>query len=86
MPWRKDDGPRAGETIHLHCTDVDGEWLVRLAPDGLEVTREHAKGDVAAKGGASDLLCWLLGRGPIDDIEVFGDAALLDRWREAAKF
>ena len=24
----------AGETIHLHCTDGEGEWLVRLAPDG----------------------------------------------------
>ena len=27
----------AGETVHLHCTDGAGEWLVRLTADGLEV-------------------------------------------------
>ena len=27
---------RTGETLHLHCTDVTGEWLLRSAPDGLE--------------------------------------------------
>ena len=53
-----------GETIHLHCTDGDGEWLVRLEPDGVVVTREHAKGDVAARGSASDLLLFLWGREP----------------------
>jgi uncharacterized protein (TIGR03083 family) len=73
-----------GETLHFHCTDVTGEWLVTMRSDGIDLTREHAKGDVAAKGTASDLLCWLEGRGPIDRLEVFGDEALLARWREVA--
>jgi uncharacterized protein (TIGR03083 family) len=76
----------AGETIHLHCTDVEGEWLIRLGADGLEVTREHAKGDVAVRGTASALLCWTMGRGPEDVLEVFGDATLLERWCELGKF
>ncbi|MEX2031704.1 MAG: hypothetical protein WEA81_02445, partial [Dehalococcoidia bacterium] len=46
----------------------------------------HAKGDVAARGTASDLLAWQLGRGPLDRLEVFGDEALLARWREIATF
>jgi uncharacterized protein (TIGR03083 family) len=75
-----------GETLHFHCTDVTGEWLVRRTPAGIEVEREHAKGDVAARGTASDLLCWLQGRGPVDRLEVFGDEALLTRWREVARF
>ncbi len=75
-----------GETLHFHCTDVAGEWLVRLRPDGIDVAREHAKGDVAARGSASDLLRWLQGRGPLDRLAVFGDAALLERWREVATF
>ena len=50
-PWVEQQISGAGETIHLHCTDVEGEWLVRLAPAGLEVERVHAKGDVAARGG-----------------------------------
>ena len=54
----------AGETIHVHTTDVDGEWLVRIAPDQIDVTREHAKGDVALRGPAADLLLTLFDRQP----------------------
>jgi uncharacterized protein (TIGR03083 family) len=75
-----------GETMHFHCTDVTGEWLVRRTEQGIEVTREHAKGDVAARGTASDLLCWLQGRAPVERLEVFGDAALLTSWRDSARF
>jgi len=71
-----------GETMHLHCTDGDGEWLVRFAPDGLQITREHAKGDVAARGPASDLLLMAWGRARPTAVEVFGDASLLDRWND----
>jgi uncharacterized protein (TIGR03083 family) len=75
----------SGETVHLHCTDREGEWLVRLGPDGAEVSRGHAKGDVAARGSASDLLLMVYGRVPADAVEVFGDAALLRRFQELAK-
>ncbi len=71
-----------GETLHLHATDGEGEWLVRLTPDGVDVTREHAKADVAARGTASDLLLFLYGRVAPEQLEVFGDASLLARWRE----
>jgi len=71
-----------GETFHFHRTDGDGEWLVRLTPTGPEVEHAHAKGDVAVRGGASDLLLVLRNRGRIDAVEVFGDATLIDRWHE----
>jgi uncharacterized protein (TIGR03083 family) len=71
-----------GETIHLHCTDGDGEWLIRLAADRPLVTNEHAKADVAARGTASDLLLMMWGRLPVDRVEVFGDASLLTRWSD----
>ena len=69
-----------GETVHLHATDAEGEWLVRLAPNGPEVERAHAKGDVAARGPASALLLYAWGRTDAGDLEVFGDAALLERF------
>jgi uncharacterized protein (TIGR03083 family) len=75
-----------GETMHVHCTDVEGEWLVGLGTDGLTVTREHAKGDVAVRGGAGDLFLVLLGRKPPAAVEVLGDAAVLDAWLAAARF
>jgi uncharacterized protein (TIGR03083 family) len=83
LPFRP-GGPPTGssETIHLHCTDGDGEWLVRLNPDGVTVANEHAKGDVAARGSAGDLLLMMWGRIPVAQVEVFGDASLLERWSD----
>jgi uncharacterized protein (TIGR03083 family) len=72
-------------TVHLHCTDADGEWLVTIRGGEVTVTQEHAKGDVAARGSASDLLLFLWGRVPVDHLEVFGDDALLDRFRQAIR-
>lgn len=85
LPMRREwETPRAsaGERYHLHSTDTPGEWLVFFAPEGVQVTREHAKGDVAIRGTASDLLLWLWGRIPGDTLDVIGDRALLDRWLE----
>jgi uncharacterized protein (TIGR03083 family) len=77
-----------GETLHLHCTDTDGEWLVTLGPDNLTLSREHAKGDVAVRGRAEDLLLAIWNRVPPGEaalaaagLELFGDTALFDRYR-----
>jgi len=67
-----------GESLHLHATDVEGEWLITFAPDGMTYAREHAKGDLAVRGGASDLLLLMVGRRSLDGLEVFGDAGVLD--------
>ncbi|MDQ5816363.1 MAG: maleylpyruvate isomerase family mycothiol-dependent enzyme [Actinomycetota bacterium] len=70
----------AGETIHLHRTDGEGEWLVRLQADGIEVTKGHEKGDAALRGNASDLLLALWRRIPLDRLEVLGDRAVTERF------
>ena len=54
--------------------------------DGMTVTREHAKGDVAVRGGAGDLLLVILGRIGTDAVEVIGDAGVLDAWRAEVRF
>jgi uncharacterized protein (TIGR03083 family) len=70
-------------TVHLHATDGDGEWFLRLG-DTIEVTREHAKGDTAARGTASDLLYVLWRRQPPETIEVLGDRDLFARFLQCA--
>jgi uncharacterized protein (TIGR03083 family) len=73
-------------TLHLHCTDVEGEWLVRIGPEGgAEVSREHAKGDCAVRGSASDLYLLVWNRRGRDGLQVFGDDAILDLWRESLR-
>ena len=76
----------AGESLHFHCTDVEGEWLLVGADGSVAMTREHAKGDVAVRGTASDLLLYLRGREPAAPLEVFGEEKLLVRFLEATAF
>lgn len=75
-------------TLHLHATDVEGEWLVRLGPTGVSFERGHAKGDAALRGQAGDLLLWAWNRVPPDDdrFEVFGDPGLLAAWTATVTF
>jgi uncharacterized protein (TIGR03083 family) len=76
LPWGvRPDKPLSG-SVHLHCTDVAGEWLV--AGDG-RVTAEHAKGDAALRGTASDLLLAIFKRVGLEGrVEVLGDAAVAE--------
>ena len=66
-------------SVHLHATDTPGEWLVRQQDGTLVVTAEHAKGDAALRGPASDLLLALWGRKGPDALEVIGDRAVAER-------
>lgn len=64
-------------SVHLHCTDVEGEWTVRPDGDrGHTVVTDHAKADAALRGEAHDLLMVLWRRAPLDTITMFGDADL----------
>lgn len=49
-------------SLHLHASDVEGEWVLQLAPDRLAFERSHAKADAAIRGPASELLLWLVNR------------------------
>jgi len=61
-------------SVHIHCGDVAGEWTIRPTEGGFDISREHAKGDCALRGGASDLLLTLWRRCPLDSIDVVGNA------------
>ncbi len=76
----------SGETIHLHATDREAEWLIELTGEGLAVRREHAKGDVALRGAVSDLELILYDRPPLGPIERFGDESVLGAWYRAFHF
>ena len=66
-------------SLHLHCTDGDGEWLVVPQDDRVVVSHEHAKGDVAWRGSAVSLILSAWGRSNTG-IEVFGDADISEQW------
>jgi uncharacterized protein (TIGR03083 family) len=74
----------AGQTVHLHRTDGDGEWVVRLGPNGEVATeRSHSKADFALRGTAEALWLWCTNRAAVGELgtEAFGDTEVADRWR-----
>src|SRR3984885_2271449 len=69
-----------GQSLHLHRTDGDGEWMIRLGPGAsLSPDRTHGQGDVALRGTASSLYLWSVNRVPTRDLELFGESAVADR-------
>jgi predicted lipid carrier protein YhbT len=71
----------SGGTLHVHCTDTDGEWLMSFGDGLVSLERSHGKGDAAVRGTASDLLLLLTNRVGPSAVETFGDAGVLDRFR-----
>jgi uncharacterized protein (TIGR03083 family) len=75
------DAPPPGlGDVHLHTTDGPGEWLISPEKEVWVITREHAKGAVAARATASDLLLLLWRRKEVEAAQVFGDDELLGRF------
>ena len=79
LPPQEDQPTGTGETIHLHQTDGDGEWLITLTPAGVEMRLGHDKADAAASGTGSTLLLALWGRVALSKLETFGNDALLTK-------
>lgn len=69
-----------GGSLHLHTTDVEGEWLVRVGDGKVEVSYEHSKGDAAVRGTAEDVLLFVWGRRPAEELQTFGDPTVLANW------
>jgi uncharacterized protein (TIGR03083 family) len=80
-----ESGRGEGQTLHLHSSEGN-EWLIAMNPDGLEVRREHAKGDLALRGAVSDIELLLYDRPPIGEVERLGDESVLDAWHQVFKF
>jgi uncharacterized protein (TIGR03083 family) len=78
-------------TVHFHCTDTDGEWMLTSQESGIEVTREHGKGDVALRAPAQVLLQVVWRRMSVDEAiasgaEVFGNRSALDAFIDLSQF
>ncbi|MGA0877528.1 MAG: maleylpyruvate isomerase N-terminal domain-containing protein [Ilumatobacteraceae bacterium] len=76
--------PAPQGSLHLHCTDGPGEWLVSVSDTGsIDVRHEHAKGDVAWRASAQDLFATVWGRSR-SEVEVLGDPEVSRQWSTVA--
>jgi uncharacterized protein (TIGR03083 family) len=74
----------AGESLHLHATDADGEWLIRFAGGTVTWSRGHEKATAAVRGPVALLLLFTYGRiaGSDPRLTVFGESSVLGAWQE----
>jgi uncharacterized protein (TIGR03083 family) len=80
--------PGDGQSLHLHATDRDGEWMITMGAEGFTWQHGHGKGTVAVRATASDLLLLVYGRRQPGDerLTVFGDQQLLASWLAKTAF
>ncbi|MDH6114798.1 uncharacterized protein (TIGR03083 family) [Kitasatospora sp. MAP12-15] len=79
------------QTIRFRCTDGDGDWLVRLRPDGFGLVADPAEvavADATVQGTAADLLLLAYGRleRTAGSLTADGDQQLLDLWFANSEF
>jgi uncharacterized protein (TIGR03083 family) len=69
-------------SLHVHCTDVEGEWLVWSDDGEYRMIRAHQKGDAALRGPAAPILLRLWGRdsGRAGELDSVGDESVLAAW------
>ncbi|HET7530770.1 MAG TPA: maleylpyruvate isomerase family mycothiol-dependent enzyme [Mycobacteriales bacterium] len=76
-----------GVTLGVRAVDArpDDAWTMRIGPQGREVDRGDARGDLVVCGPASDIYLLLWNRRGADGLDVTGDEQVLDLWREKAR-
>ncbi len=67
-------------SLHVHCTDVSGEWLIWGENGEYRMVAEHRKGDAALRGPAETLLLVMMGRADPSGLDVVGERAAADAW------
>jgi len=69
-----------GGSLAIHADDGTAggaDWLIVSDPDAPGVSRGTGRADCTAAGPASDLYLMLCNRGPMDQVRVTGDPAIL---------
>jgi uncharacterized protein (TIGR03083 family) len=71
-------------TLHLQAVDGPTEWWIDLGAGGSALPA-GGQADTTVRGTRSDLLLWLVNRGPLESLEASGNRELLDRWGQLAR-
>jgi uncharacterized protein (TIGR03083 family) len=72
-------------TLHVRATDGDGEWLVTMGAERIEVVPGAGDADCSVRGSASDLYTLLWNRRTAEGLDVTGDPSVLDVWHASVR-
>jgi uncharacterized protein (TIGR03083 family) len=85
---RRRRGPRHATPVVMgvEAEDMDLAWTVRFDAEGCTTERGRVEEmDVSAHGTADALYRWVWNRLPLEGVEVRGDRALAQVWRDTAQ-
>ena len=84
---RRDRGPGADleRTMAISPTDTDDRWLSTIGPGLFATARSTDPAECEISGTASELYLFLWNRLGPASVDVVGDRAVLDVWREGAR-
>jgi uncharacterized protein (TIGR03083 family) len=71
-------------SMAVATTDADAAWTINIGPDSRRVIAGQHPADLVVAGPAADLYLLLWNRGGAERLDVRGDRAVLDLWRERA--
>ncbi len=67
-------------SLHLHQVDGDGEFMLAVVDQKIEVTHKHAKGDAAIRATGEELFLCVWGRRSLEGLTLFGDSQIAVQW------
>lgn len=67
-------------SLHLHQVDGDGEFMLAVVDQKIEVTHKHAKGDAAIRATGEELFLCAWGRRSLQGLTLFGDVTIAQQW------
>ena len=84
---RREPADHRPRTLTVRATGTAARWRITLQPGAVELTAgEYDNGaDLSIDAPASDLYLLLWNRRGLEGLEVTGDEAVLDLWREAVR-
>lgn len=77
-------GPRASRPTSLVVAPNDSQarWLVSFDATSCQTERSDGEADTRVMGTASDLYAWAWNRPSVQNIDIHGDPAVIEAWRD----
>jgi uncharacterized protein (TIGR03083 family) len=72
-------------SLAVTATDTDAAWTIQIGPDGRRVVTGRHPADLTVTGPASDLYLLLWNRAGDGRLDVRGDRAVLELWRDGVR-
>lgn len=73
------------QVLHAHAIDVDEHWYVTIDPKGMETSREGEQSDLRLSATAAELYLLLWNRTADSSVNLEGDSAMMDLWRDTCR-